>query len=104
MTDIKSIASGARSIFALDILAGAGLAIILDWILAWLVWHGYFPGGRPIEGQPVTYDDMVVIGIEVAGALLTKGRLRRIFVYALCFTAFLKACFFVERTTGNSFM
>jgi hypothetical protein len=99
-----------KEIFDPDLILGLGLAATLDFTFGYVAIRLYAPlRGRPFAmgGKGIDvfgYDDIIMFGIEIAGILLASGRLRKIFIYALWFSLFLKICWIVERNTDVGFM
>ena len=76
----------AKALFDFDIVAGLIVAIIIDYIWAYLALKVDATAflRTPIYGD-FHYDDALVLVTDGAMAMLTKGRLRKIFIYALWF-------------------
>jgi len=79
--------AGLKEIFDPDLILGLGLCITLDVLLGYVT--SVF---TPLQGRLFTsflggfaYDDILLLGIMIAGTILTTGRLRKIFIYALWF-------------------
>ena len=100
--------STLKELFDPDIILGLGLALALDCALAYIAINVYHPlMGRPFgEGSAydiMAWDDVLLFAIEIGGVLLAKGRLRKIFIYALWFTICLMVAGTITWKTGLHF-
>jgi len=104
----SGLKSRLKEIFDPDLILGLGLALALDFALGYVATRLYPPlAGRPFgSGSPFDicgYDDLILYGIEIAGVLLTKGRLRKICVYAFWFSMMILFACIVRWKTGVGF-
>jgi hypothetical protein len=114
MTALTTVPSmklaGLKEIVDPDLILGLGLAVTLDFALGYVATKLYTPlQGRifPMDGKGIdvfAWDDLIMFAIEIGGALLAKGRLRKIFFYALWFSIFLKVAQIVQVNTNIGFM
>jgi hypothetical protein len=76
----------AKALFDFDIVAGLIVAVIVDYAWAYLALKVDATAflRTPIYGV-FHYDDALVLVTDATVALLTKGRIRKIFIYALWF-------------------
>ena len=98
--------AGLKEIFDPDLILGLGLAVALDFTLGYVAIKLYPPltGRLGVAPWDIAYDDLLMLGIEIAGVLLMKGRLRKIFIYALWFSIFHRLAFKLQRITGLGFL
>jgi hypothetical protein len=103
--------AGLKEIVDPDLLLGLGLSVALDFALGYVAIKLYPPlTGRPfgfMNGKGIDvfgYDDIILFAIYIAGMLLTKGRLRKIMIYAFWFWLFLKIAAIVMVNSGIGFM
>ena len=84
--------SRLKEIFDPDLILGLALSTALDFALCYVARFVFTPlTGRPFAFLGSAYDvmawdDVLMFAIEIGGVLLTKGRLRKIFIYALWFS------------------
>jgi len=74
----------AKALFDFDIVAGLIIAVVVDWLWKYLAVKQFTVLATPIY-QGFHYDDLLVLVTDGAVAMLTRGRIRKIFVYALWF-------------------
>jgi hypothetical protein len=106
---MPKLATGLKEIFDPDLILGLGLAIALDFTLGYVAIKLYPPlKGRPFGAGSAydicAYDDLLMFAIEIGGVLLTKGRLRKIFIYAFWFSIFHLLAAILQWKTGIGFM
>ena len=75
---------GTKEIFDIDIIASLIVAIIIDYLWRYIATHVWTMLQTGIwEG--FHYDDLLVLVTDLVLAWFTKGRMRKIFVYAFWF-------------------
>jgi len=107
---MKLLPSGTKGVFDIDLIAGMLLALAIDYALAYIAINVDTTGtlkGRPFgagsDFDIMAWDDVILFAILISGAVMTKGRTRKIFVYALYFEAFLLVASIIKWKSGVGF-
>ena len=92
----------AKALFDFDIVAGLIVAVIMDYVWANLSrMEGLKVLGTPIYSG-FLYRDLATIISDAALAMVMKGRIRKIFIYALWFNIAMEVFQAVEGMGGYS--